>query len=118
MDRHKAIEAVRILNDLWWDILAGDGLFQLLQEHTIRFRSEPHLKSVQQMVFFHLAMVLCKLAEFHKHYSESIENIPAGFRAREAYRILGPNEFIERFEMAEPNKAFEVYSEARFKRKQ
>jgi hypothetical protein len=48
--------------------------------------------------------------------SESIENIPLGFRARETYRIVGPDEFIETFEMAEPGKDFEVYSEARLKR--
>jgi hypothetical protein len=50
--------------------------------------------------------------------SESIENIPAGFRARETYKILGPDEFTEVFEIAEPGKEFEVYSEAHFKRKQ
>ena len=49
--------------------------------------------------------------------SESIENIPAGFRARETYKILGPDEFTEVFEIAEPGKDFEVYSEAHFKRK-
>ena len=49
--------------------------------------------------------------------SEAIENIPPGFRARETYRILGPGEFVERFEMAEPNSEFAMYSEARFKRK-
>lgn len=49
--------------------------------------------------------------------SESIENIPAGFRARETYRILSADEFTETFEMAEPGKAFEVYSETQFKRK-
>jgi hypothetical protein len=49
--------------------------------------------------------------------SESIENIPAGFRARETYRILGPDEFVERFEIAEPGKDFTVYSEARLERK-
>lgn len=49
--------------------------------------------------------------------SESIENIPPGFRARETYRILGPDEFMERFEIAEPNGEFAVYSEARLKRK-
>jgi len=49
--------------------------------------------------------------------SEAIENIPAGYRARETYRILGPDEFIERFELAEPNREFSVYSEGRFKRK-
>lgn len=49
--------------------------------------------------------------------SESIENIPAGFRARETYKILGPDEFTEVFEIAEPGKEFEVYGEGHFKRK-
>jgi hypothetical protein len=49
--------------------------------------------------------------------SEAIENIPAGYRAREIYKITGPNEFVERFEIAEPGKDFELYSETRFKRK-
>lgn len=49
--------------------------------------------------------------------SESIENIPAGFKARETYKILGADEFTEVFEIAEPGKDFEVYSEAHFKRK-
>ena len=49
--------------------------------------------------------------------SESIENIPAGFRARETYKILGPDEFTEVFEIAEPGRDFEVYSESHIKRK-
>ena len=49
--------------------------------------------------------------------SESIENIPAGFGARETYTILGPDEFKEVFEIAAPGKDFEVYSEGHFKRK-
>jgi len=49
--------------------------------------------------------------------SENIENIPPGFRARETYTIKGPNEFVERFEVAEPGREFEVYSETRFRRK-
>ena len=49
--------------------------------------------------------------------SESIENIPAGYRARETYKILGPDEFTEVFEIAEPGKEFELYSEGHFKRK-
>jgi hypothetical protein len=49
--------------------------------------------------------------------SEAIENIPAGYRAREIYRAMGPNEFVERFEIAEPGKNFEVYSETRFRRR-
>lgn len=48
--------------------------------------------------------------------SEAIENIPAGYRARETYTILSRDEFTERFEIAEPGKDFEVYSEARMKR--
>lgn len=48
--------------------------------------------------------------------SESIENIPAGYRARETYTIIGPNQFVERFEIAEPGKEFEIYCETRFQR--
>ena len=48
--------------------------------------------------------------------SEAIENIPTGFRARETYTILNRDEFTERFEIAEPDKDFESYSEAHLKR--
>jgi hypothetical protein len=36
--------------------------------------------------------------------------------ARETYTILGPDEFEELFELAEPGKPFKVYSRARLKR--
>ena len=49
--------------------------------------------------------------------SEAIENIPPGWRARESYTILSADELTETFELAEPGKDFEVYSEARLKRK-
>jgi hypothetical protein len=48
--------------------------------------------------------------------TEAIENIPAGYRARETYTILSHDEFIERFEIAEPGKDFALYSEAHLKR--
>jgi hypothetical protein len=48
--------------------------------------------------------------------SESLENLPAGFRARETYRILNNDEFVEVFELSEPGKEFAVYSENHFKR--
>ncbi len=48
--------------------------------------------------------------------SESIENIPSGFRARETYQIINNDEFTETFELAEPGKEFEVYSKAVLKR--
>ena len=49
--------------------------------------------------------------------SEGIENIPAGWRARETYKIISPDEFIETFELAGPGKDFEIYSEGRLMRK-
>lgn len=48
--------------------------------------------------------------------SEAIENIPAGYRARETYTMTGPDELEEVFELAEPGKDFAVYSRARLKR--
>ena len=49
--------------------------------------------------------------------TEGIENIPAGWRARETYRILSADEFVEEFELAAPGKDFELYSESRHRRK-
>jgi hypothetical protein len=48
--------------------------------------------------------------------SEAIENIPAGYRARETYTFIGNNEVEEVFEIAEPGKDFVLYSKARLKR--
>jgi hypothetical protein len=48
--------------------------------------------------------------------SEAIENIPAGFRARETYTLIGADEIEEVFEIAEPGKDFVLYSKARLKR--
>ncbi len=49
--------------------------------------------------------------------SESIENIPHGFRAKETYQIINDHEFTETFELAEPGKDFELYSRATLKRR-
>jgi hypothetical protein len=48
--------------------------------------------------------------------TESIENIPAGWRARETYQVLSPDEFTQTFELAEPGKDFELYVRNQFKR--
>jgi hypothetical protein len=48
--------------------------------------------------------------------SEALENIPAGYRARETYLVHGPDEFEEIFELAGPGKEFELYSRTRLKR--
>ncbi len=49
--------------------------------------------------------------------STAIENISPGWVARETYRSLSNDEFIETFALAGPGKAFEIYSETRFRRK-
>lgn len=45
-----------------------------------------------------------------------IENIAAGWRAKESFRILSPDEFVETFSLAAPGKDFEAYSETHLKR--
>jgi hypothetical protein len=47
--------------------------------------------------------------------TEAIENIPAGWRARETY-VIGPDRLEEIFELAEPGKPFAVYSRNRLTR--
>lgn len=49
--------------------------------------------------------------------TESIENISPGWRAKLTCRILGQDEFTEVFELAAPEKEFEVYVENLFERK-
>ena len=48
--------------------------------------------------------------------TEGIENIPAGWRARETYIFHGIDEVEEVFELAESGKPFSVYSRVRLKR--
>lgn len=64
--------------------------------------------------------VLQDLAEDGKtmvFVTESIENIPPDWRAKETYRVLNDDEFTEVFELAVPGKDFEVYTKSHFKRK-
>ena len=49
--------------------------------------------------------------------SETLENLPSGWRARETYQLIDDDSLVERFELAEPGKDFVVYSEARFRRR-
>lgn len=49
--------------------------------------------------------------------TSAIENIPAGFRARETWEIVSDDEFVETFALAEPGKYFQTYSQTRFRRK-
>jgi hypothetical protein len=48
--------------------------------------------------------------------SESIENINPGWRARETYHIINGNEFSETFELAMPEKEFQVYSKVKLEK--
>ena len=50
--------------------------------------------------------------------SEAIENIPAGWRARERYHIPDNDHIEETFEPAEPGNAFELYSNGTLHRDQ
>ena len=43
--------------------------------------------------------------------------VSPGWVARETYRFLNNDEFIETFALAGPGKEFETYSETRFRRK-
>lgn len=49
--------------------------------------------------------------------SIAIENIPKGYRARETYRFISDDEIEEIFELAEPGKAFKIYSRVKLVRK-
>jgi hypothetical protein len=48
--------------------------------------------------------------------SEAFENFSNKWRARETYDVVGPDEFIETFELAPPDKPFQIYSKNHFKR--
>lgn len=64
--------------------------------------------------------VLKKLAENGKiieFVTESIENIPQGWRARETCKILNDDEFTEIFELAAPGKDFEICAKNHLRRR-
>jgi hypothetical protein len=48
--------------------------------------------------------------------TDRIENIPKGWRARETYKLINPDEYTEVFELAEPGKDFAIYSQSRWNR--
>ena len=48
--------------------------------------------------------------------TETIENIPAGWRARETYQVVNADEFTEIFELAAPGKNFATYSRSQLRR--
>lgn len=48
--------------------------------------------------------------------SENFENFSNKWKARETYDVLGPDEFTETFELAPPEKPFQVYSRNQLKR--
>jgi hypothetical protein len=50
-------------------------------------------------------------------FTESIENIPHGWQARETYKILNNDEFTEIFELAAPGKDFEICAKNHLRRR-
>ena len=49
--------------------------------------------------------------------SESMENIPPGWKARSTYQILNQDQFHQTFELAAPDKDYSVVSESDVRRK-
>ena len=49
--------------------------------------------------------------------SEAIENFQEGWRAREIYRLTSDDEFVEEFQLAPPEKDFQVFIETHFERR-
>ena len=49
--------------------------------------------------------------------TETIENIPKGWKARETYTFNDKGELLEVFDLAEPDKDFELYSKATLSKK-
>jgi hypothetical protein len=48
--------------------------------------------------------------------TDTLENVPADWKARETYQLVSPDEFVETFELAHSGGAYELYSKTRFKR--
>jgi hypothetical protein len=88
----------------FWSFDRGRGRFVLRQFHEESFVNQ-FVAATPNFVDGRLVMD-----------SESIENIPAGFRARETYTFNGADAFEEVFEIAEPNADLELYSHNRFTR--
>lgn len=49
--------------------------------------------------------------------SEAIENIKPGWRAKETYQLISDKEISETFELAAPQKEFEIYTKVMLKKK-
>jgi len=59
----------------------------------------------------------CPAGKVFTFVSESIENLPAGFKARLTYEVLSNNEFRQTFDLAEPGKDFTCYSQGVMKKR-
>jgi|SRR5690349_11142927 len=79
--------------------------FMLRQFHVEGFVNEYKLESISAD------------GKTYTFLSFEIENIPAGWRARETYQILSDDEYVETFELAAPGKDFTLYSKATMKRR-
>ncbi|OGC76383.1 MAG: hypothetical protein A2Z27_01360 [candidate division Zixibacteria bacterium RBG_16_50_21] len=90
-----------------WGIFSYDSgrkKFVLRQFHLEGFVNQYVLDSIS------------KDGKYISFVTEEIENIPAGWRAKEIYRVVSDDEFTETFQLAEPGKDFQTYSENRLKR--
>lgn len=89
----------------FWSFDRGRSRFVLRQFHVERFVNQ-FVSSTADFVSDQLVVD-----------SEALENLPAGYRARETYRFGSADAFEEIFEIAEPGSdAYQVYSHNRFLR--
>jgi hypothetical protein len=48
--------------------------------------------------------------------SEALENVPGGWKARESYEVVSPDEFVETFELSQAGGPYVIYSRNRLRR--
>ncbi len=87
------------------------GLFSFdKKRNTLVFRQFHSEGFVNQYLLDHLSADGQQIS----FITESIENIADGWQARETYKVISQNEFMETFELAAPGKDFELYTESHF----
>ena len=110
-------ECARILNDRFLECRT-----------TVTYAKQTHVE--RAIYSFDRKTKTLRLRQFHgegfvNSYAEEsalsfvttdIENIPAGWRARETYKPVSADSFEETFELAEPGKEFATYSTSKLER--
>ncbi len=92
-----------------WDIFSYD-----ISREKIVLRQFHDEKFVNQYV----AESISTDGKYIEFITENIENFSKGWRAKETYKIIDENEFIEKFYLSAPDKEFKLFVTNSFKRKE